>query len=183
MCRVKGSLETGFSALRLGKAGLAGRSRLVVLGADLGDLLLSGLVAGIDFGGAQKFHQRPLLISPRHQLAALHQVSPRCRNPHPVERRAVLQILGIFGVGLLVAVEGGVVIFTRLGGLAALEQGAGRLRTIADTAPAEDGQSSQERNPEGEPRKRESGGNRNNSADFHRTPKRLSRRAYPAGPI
>ena len=64
---------------RLGKAGLGLRRGLAVLLAHAGDLLLRGLVAGIDLGGAQKLGQRPLLVAGLQQLAALGQVQRRRR--------------------------------------------------------------------------------------------------------
>jgi hypothetical protein len=45
-----------------------------VLLAHPGDLLLRGLVAGVDLGGMQKLRQRSLLVAGLEQLAPLGQV-------------------------------------------------------------------------------------------------------------
>ncbi len=113
-----------------------------------GDGLLRGLVAGVDLGGVQKLRQRPLLVARIHQLLALGHMHGRSGNPHAVKGCAELQILGSLFAGLLVVVEGGVVVLLRLGGLAALEEGAGRLGAQRNAGQAEDRQDGKKRNPE-----------------------------------
>ena len=123
MCRVSGSLETGFRtagcahrfqvlllALGLGKAGLGDRGYLAVLLPHPGDGLLRGLIAGIDLGGVQKLRQRSLFIARIQQLLSLGHVHSRSGNAHAIESLAESQVLGSFGMSFLVVVKGSVVV-------------------------------------------------------------------------
>ena len=94
---------------------------------DAVNLLLGGFVTGVDLGGVQILRQSALLVAGIHQLAPFGQMQRRSRHPHTVERRAIAQILAILGAGLLIVIEGGVVVLARLGALPAFEVAGGRF--------------------------------------------------------
>ena len=175
-------------ARRLGKAGLGGGGHLAVLLPQLGDLLLGGLIAGVNLGRAQKLRQRLRLPAGLHQLAAFGHVQRRIGHPYPVEGGAAAQILGVLLVGLLIVVEGSVVVLARLGVLGALEEGLGRLGVQPCARQAEDDQNGQKRHPKSRPgnggsRKNGCGGSRSSNAAFHRTPRRLRWPALAGRPV
>ena len=159
MCRVSGSFETGFSAMGepmesisscwLAISGVTsggGLRGLALQRAQAGDLLLRGLVAGIDLGGVQKLGHGALQVAGHDQLAALGQVQARGRNAHPVQSASrIAQILGSFGGGLLVVVKGGVVV------LALLRRPRRACRSLlADSACSEDARQAQKSHDEEE---------------------------------
>ena len=129
----------------------------------------------------QKFCQRLLIVAGGQQLLALGHVRGRSRDPHPIERGAVAQILAVLFVGFLIIVEGGVVILTRLGGLAALEKGAGRLGAQRGAEQAEDGQNGKKHDPKCCSREDGLAGCLCINAAVHRTPRRLCRPALLSG--
>ncbi len=69
----------------------------------------------------KELRQRALDVARLQQLAALGDVRRRGGDPHARERDLEARVFGIAVVGLLVEVEGRVVVLARLGGLAVLE--------------------------------------------------------------
>ncbi len=110
-----------------GETGLGGLRSFTMLFPEPGDLLLGCLVAGVDFSGVEKLNQRALLVAAEEQLASLGEVQRRCRYPDPDQSGAVGQLFRRLGVGLLVIIEGGVVVFARLSNLAVLEKRGSRF--------------------------------------------------------
>ena len=98
--------------------------------AHAGDLLLCGLVAGIDLGGVEELSERALLVAGLRQLSSFGKVGGGSRDAHAIEGGAVAQVLGVFGVGFLVGVKGGVVIFAGFSGLSGLVEGVGGLAAL-----------------------------------------------------
>ena len=117
-----------------------------VLLANAGDFLLRGFVAGIDFGGMKELGQCALLVAGLEELSPLGEVHGGGGLPDAIEGGAVAQVLGIFGVGLLEEVEGGVVILAGLGVLAALVEGIGGLGVKAQRRQGRGSQDGRERN-------------------------------------
>ena len=141
MCSVKGSLDTASAAparpssrapacspAASGQAGMFAGVCSLCSAADLGDLLLRRFIAGIDLGGAQKLHQRALLVAGLQQLAPFLHVQRSAGNLHPVvSLPCKLRSLGDQRIGFLVVVEGGVEVLARFGSLSLLVPGLRRL--------------------------------------------------------
>jgi hypothetical protein len=141
MCSESGSLEIGFEfgrsfdlvkflhfsrAAGEGSASGSGSGGALFL-ADASDLLLRSFVAGVDLGGVEELGQRALKVAGRANFVAFADV-----DDDAVTRTSASAILkrvsfGSLSVGLLVVVEGGVVVLAGLGGLALLEIGVGRF--------------------------------------------------------
>ena len=141
--------------------------------ADLRNLLLRRLVAGIDLGGAQQFRPvRPASSPAASSLRPLVTCMRGIREPDPVEGRSKALVLRRHRKGLLKILEGGIEVVARLGGLALLVITVGRLREALGLNPQQSRVSMRKyENPE--TRIQEDGGRsgagRLNAA-FHRTP-------------
>jgi len=170
------------------KAGLALRRHLAVLDAQLCNLLLSSLIAGVNLGRVEKFCQCALIVAAAKQLAALHHVRAGSVDAHPVKRCLVAEIVWSLGQGFLVEVERGVVVFPRFRGFTVFEEGTGRLGAQRNARQARYREQGEERNPDTAARKSESGEGRSGPwsrarsgasryrcAAIHRTPRRRGR--------
>ena len=120
----------------LRQAGVDPGLRLALQIANVGNLLLRGLISRIDLGRMQKLRQGPLLVACLQHLAALGEVRGRSPEAHAGEGGAEAQVLGSLGVGLLVAVKGGVVVLARFGCLAKFVERVGGLSVKARAAQA-----------------------------------------------
>jgi hypothetical protein len=100
----------------------------VQLGLGDGDLLVGGLVAGVDLGGAQELLQRAGKIAILAQDAALIDMLYARLEAHAVQLGEIPQVLGLLLVGGLVVLVGRIIVLPRLGIDAALIPLGGRLR-------------------------------------------------------
>ncbi len=116
----------------------------------MGNLLLRGFVAGVDFGGVKKLGQRALDVARLATACGPWSCVPTSRDPHPGQRDLESRIFGILGKRLLKVVEGRVVVLARLGGLALLEVGVGRLGMQPRAARSTARYGGQQRNGENE---------------------------------
>ncbi len=91
------------------------------------DLLLGGLVGGIDLAGALELVERAGEVAALAQDAAPVDVADAGLKPHALEVGLVAEVLGIFERGLPVVFVGGVVVLAHFGVLAALVPCFGRL--------------------------------------------------------
>ena len=107
-----------------GGSGQAGR-RLLALAAL--DLLLGGLVGGIDGAGAHELLDSAGEVAGLAQDAAAIDVLGGGEEAHALEVGEIAEVPGFLLVGLLVVLVGGVVIFTNFGVGSTLTPGSGGL--------------------------------------------------------
>ena len=165
MCSESGSLVSGLSSAGastgsklllvaggLGQAGLGTGGADTLPLANAGDLLLRGLVGGVDLGGMEELGQRALEVAGGGQLAPFGDVRRGSGDANAGEGDLEARVFRVLAVGLLIEVEGGVVVFAGLGGLAVLVVGVGRLGMKPDRRQAEGGQGGKDREGENDSR-------------------------------
>jgi hypothetical protein len=108
--------------------GAGGRGTAGAVHADLVDLLLRGLVGGIDLEGVLELVEGTVDVATLQVDAAAVDVGGGGLEAGVFVAGLVPEIIGGLDVSLLVVLVGDVVVLARLGGLAALVPGRGRLR-------------------------------------------------------
>ncbi len=121
---------------RLAEAGFAAEGDAGFVGAELGDLLERGFVAGIDFGSAHELGEGGLGGGRADSFVGFEEFAAGCDVggggglAQAVIGGAHAKVVGRLGVGLFVVFVGAVVVFTGLGGLALYEELVGRVAFV-----------------------------------------------------
>ena len=129
---------------RSGQAGFAADHGSWLIGAQRGDLLDGGLVAGVDFGSLHKVGERAGLVALFQLFAPGGDMAGGGGLAQPVVGGAHAQILGRLGVSLLVEAESCVEVIARLSLLTLDKERVGRIGAGAERLGAENQQGAEE---------------------------------------